>query len=294
MVEKVWVVGCEGLVGKEVMKFLEVHAIEHFGTTHVQADVTDIKLLRSVSASIKPTLIINCSAYVNVDLAEGEGREIAYHVNVVGVVNLAHVAKEKKAKLIHIGTDYVFNGANDKDYVEADQACPINRYGMTKLEGEQRMFEVYPQSICVRTASLYGRGKRGLVSTIIEGLETLEEVKAVIDQTSTPTYIPHLVQALWAVRNQSGIFHFVNKGYASRFDLVEEVKNYAEVLGRPMKCQRLIGVRSEELKRAALRPIRSVLSTHKIERYLSEPICCWKGALRQYLRELGWVSQEIF
>ncbi len=289
MSEKVWVVAKLGLVGIEMMKFLKSKNVAHVGSSRSEADITDKESIRSFFNKHHPTHIINCSANVNVDLAEDQEKDLAYDVNVKGVVNLAELAKEYEVKLIHIGTDYVFDGEKETDYEESDPISPINQYGITKLEGEQKMLEMYPEAVCVRTASLFGAAKPGLVSGIIRMLETKDEAKGIIDQTSSPTYVPHLVQAIWAIRNEKGIFHFVNKGTASRFELVEEVKNYANEKGRAIKCNRIIGMQSAEFGRAAARPKRSVLSTHKIEEYLPFPIPSWQAALREYLREIGWI-----
>ena len=291
MIEKTWVVAKQGLVGKEICKFLKNKGVSFVSSSHSEADVTDREAIKRFFDQHNPTNIINCSAHVNVDLAEKEQRDLAYNINVTGIVNLAQLAKENGVKLVHIGTDYVFDGNSEFDYKENDSVNPINHYGTTKLEGEQEMLEIYPQAVCVRTASVYGSGKSGLVSGMIRALETQEEVRGVIDQISSPTYSAHLVEAIWDVRDQSGIFHFVNKGYASRLDLVEELKNYAEAKGKIIKCQRIIGLPSSDFGRVAKRPVRSVLSTQKIEAFYKKPIPSWKAALREYLREIGWVVE---
>ncbi len=286
MTEKVWVVAKDGLVGSEMMKYLDEREVDHVGSTRQEADVTHPDSLKAYFEKHSPNLIINCSANVNVDAAEGVERDLAYDVNVTGPANLAKLAKERATRLLHISTDYVFDGDNDTDYVETDAVNPVNHYGITKLEGEQKLLEIYPEALSLRTASIFGAGKPGLVTGIIKMLESQEEAKGIVDQISTPTYSKHIVRALWDVRNEKGIFHFVNKGFASRFDLVEEVKNLANKLGHPIKCERIKGMPSVEFGRAAVRPKRSVLSTEKIERILKWPIRTWQEALREYLAEI--------
>ncbi len=293
MKEAVWVVGCAGLVGKEMVKFVQEKGISCIGSTSEQVDVTDIESIRSFCKKHRPTHIINCSAHVHVDQAEKEERELAFAVNVTGVENLAEIAKEQGVHLIHIGTDYVFDGEKDSQYSETDEVNPINIYGLTKLQGEQRMLEIYPSAVCVRTASLYGKEKPGLVTYMIKALETQDEVLAIVDQVSTPTYVTCLVRAIWDIRNEKGIFHFVNKGHASRLDLARELMKHAETAGKKIKCTRLIGVKDRDSGRAAKRPHRSVLSTKKIEPYLSQPILSWQAALSQYLKEIGWDKRGI-
>lgn len=290
MNKNIWVVASQGLVGIDMIKFLEKKGIKHISSTRHEADVTKPEALAQFFDKHNPTHIINCSANVNVDLAEDQERQLAYDVNVTGTANLAQLAKEKGVKLVHISTDYVFDGEKETDYVETDPVNPINHYGVTKLEGEQKLLEIYPEAVSIRTASVYGSGKQGLVAGIIKMLETKEEAKGITDQTSTPTYSPHLVKALWDLRDQKGIFHFVNKGFASRFDLVKEIKDLADQHGIPIKCQRLLGLESIEFGRAAVRPRRSVLSTAKIEKILSWPIPTWKEALQEYLKEIGFIT----
>ncbi len=285
MRENIWIVGCQGLVGREMVKFLQKKGISCIGSTKDEADVTDLPALKQFFKQHQATHIINCSANVHVDLAEKQERSLAFNVNVTGVENLAHLAKEQGVRLVHIGTDYVFDGKKKSDYSENDPVGPVNYYGETKLLGEQRMLSIYPNAVCVRTASLYGKERPGLVSHILNDLETKEEVMAIENQISTPTYVPHLVKALWDVRNERGIFHFVNGGHASRLDLAKEVMAIAKASGRKIKCKRLIGVKDEDSGRIARRPHRSVLATSKIEPYLSEPIVSWQGALREYLTQ---------
>ena len=292
MNEKAWVIAKNGLVGKDMVKYLEQNGILCTSTTRSEVDVTNIESIREYCKKQKPTHIINCSANVNVDLAEKEEKHLAYLVNVKGVENLAWVAKEENIRLIHISTDYVFDGTKKSDYTEEDQVNPINIYGLTKAEGEKNMLKIYPEALSIRTASVFGAGKDGLITGVIKMLENEEEAKAIIDQTSTPTYSKHIARALWDLRNQKGIFHFVNKGLASRFDLVEELMHLAKYYGKSIKCLRVRGVKSKEFGRAAKRPVRSVLDTQKAEKLFLWKIPTWQEALREYLVEIQWIKKE--
>lgn len=288
---KAWVVGKSGLVGTDMVKYLEMQKVPFVSSGSSEVDITDIESIRGYCERHKPSHIINCSAYVLVDKAEDEGREKAYGVNVKGVANLATVAKEKGIRLIHISTDFVFDGENKRDYKEADPVHPAQYYGLTKAEGEQKMLEIYPEGVVVRTATIFGTGKEGHVSGVIQMLENQEEVSGIADQTSTPTYSWHIVRALWDLRDQKGIFHFVNKGFASRFELVEEVKQLAEQHGVPIKCQRVKGITSASLKRPARRPKRTVLSTEKVRGVLTWEIPTWQQALVEYLVQIKWLKK---
>lgn len=280
---KFWVVAKNGLVGMEMCQCLERRKESFVASSHKEADVLSKEALEAFYQAHRPTHIINCSANVNVDKAENEEKKLAYDVNVTGTLHLAELAKRHKIRLIHISTDYVFDGESDREYLETDPVHPINAYGKTKCEGEMRMLLLYPEAVSVRTASLYGLPKEGLVSGIIHALKTQEIVKHISDQVSSPTNTYDLAEALYDVRNESGIFHFVNKGHTSRLGLVEEIKRILEERGVSLKCRKLVGVTRAESQRPAVRPRRVVLSTKKIEPLLSHPIRSWQEAVGGYI-----------
>lgn len=282
---KFWVVAKQGLAGIDMCKCLERNGVVFVGSSHSEADVLQPSALEAFYQKHQPTHIINCSANVNVDKAEKEEKELAYAINVTGVVNLAKLAKQKHTRLVHISTDYVFDGEKEGEYEETDPVNPINEYGRTKCEGEMKLLELYPTAVSVRTASLYGAGKEGLVSGIVKALQTQDEVRHISDQTSSPTNTYDLARALFDIRDQSGIFHFTNKGSVSRVGLVQEIKCLLEEKGVFVKCNRIVGTTRVLSNRPAMRPRRTVLSTKKIEPLLTHPIRTWQEALKGYLAE---------
>jgi len=279
------VVAKEGLLGQEMCHFFEAKGISFVGSTHQEADILSRDALTSFFDQEEPTHIVNCAAYVNVDEAEGKGKELAYALNGRGAKNLTLLAKEKGARLIHIGTDYVFDGKKEEDYTETDLTNPINVYGKSKLEGEIEVLR-YSKGLSLRTASIYGPWKKGLISGILEGLKTKEEMGHIVDQISAPTYTKDIAEAVFAIRDQAGIFHFANKGYISRYGLLMHLWKLAKELGREVICQKIRPVTQKEANRPAIRPERSVLATHKIEPFLSHPIRTWEEALREYVETL--------
>jgi len=280
---KAWVVAKNGLVGIDMCRALELKGVDYVASSHNQADVCDLAALEHFYQAHHPDTIFNCSANVNVDDAEGKEKDLAYQVNVRGVANLAHLAKKYDLRLIHVGTDYVFDGEMDRDYAETDPVHPINVYGQTKLEGEQKMLEIYPKAVCVRTSLLYGTGKEGHVTSIIRSLRKNEVMHGIMDQTSTPTYTRDLAEALYDVRDQSGIFHFANGGCATRFEFVLEIKSILESKMVSLKNREITPMTRAEIDRPAKRPGRTVLSTEKIKPFLSKPIRPWQEALRDYI-----------
>ncbi len=282
---KFWVVAKDGLLGRELCHYFAENKIRYAGSSHFDADIMDIEALRKFCKAHTPTHIINCAAYVNVDEAEGLGKRLAFDLNVTGTKNLVTVSREFDARLLHIGTDYVFDGNKIDDYFETDQTNPINEYGRTKLLGEIEVLK-YDKGLCLRTASIYGSGKPGIISGILDMLKSREEGRHISDQISSPTYTKDIAEALFAIKDEKGVFHFTNSGFVSRYELVLYIWQLAKELGIEMKCKKVTPVTQKESKRAAIRPVRSVLSHKKIEPYLKKPICTWEEALREYIQTL--------
>ncbi len=282
---KFWVVGKEGLLGSEMCQFFRERKILFVGSLHSEADILDEKALARFYGEHKPTHIVNCAAYVNVDEAEGKGKELAYALNVVGPKNLTSLAKKEGVRLLHIGTDYVFDGEKKSDYVETDETNPINEYGRTKLLGEIEVVK-YEKGLCLRTASIYGKGKAGIVSGMLDQIKSKEVVQHISDQISTPTYTKDIAEALFQVKDERGIFHFTNEGSVSRYGLLLHIWHLAKELKIEIKCKEARAVLQKECHRPAKRPVRSVLSNKKIEKFLEKPIRKWEEALREYVKEL--------
>jgi len=274
----VWVVGKDGLVGQSMMKAL----FDAVGSSRSQADVTNIKALEEFYKEYKPTHIINCSAVVHVDRSENDLASLARKINVDGVQNLAKIAKKNRVKLIHISTDYVFDGEKKDAYTEQDSTKAINVYGQTKLIGEEKLFSTYPAAVLVRTASLFGYGKPGLIDSMVRLLQKNETCSFVTDQVSTPTFVEDLTQAIVCLLDQEGIFHFVNRGFCSRYELLTFVKELMEKYHVPCKCTHVQTKLQSDLPRVAIRPHRSVLSTKKIEQILPFAIRPWQDAVEEY------------
>ena len=283
-----WIVGKMGLVGSEMCKRLLREGLDFISTSKEEANVLDLTQLRSWAKRTKPQYIVNCAALMRVDDAEKRQKQKAYELNRDAVENLATVAKEQRCRLIHISTDYVFSGEQKTPYAEEDPTSPINHYGKSKCAGEERLFSIYPDAVCVRTASLYGGTKMGLVSGMYRALRFQKSSRAVMDQTSSPTYTKDLVDALFEVRDQTGIFHFVNGGSASRLDLLKELFRLAQHYEAPISCRKIVGITQSMSQRAATRPAHTVLDTTKIAPHLTRPIRPWKEALLEYFREYIW------
>lgn len=282
---KFWVVGKDGLLGREMCDYFAKNGIFFVGSSHGEADILDEKALLTFYQRHKPTHIVNCAAYVNVDEAEGKGKKQAYLINVEGPKNLTKLAEKEGIRMLHIGTDYVFDGEKKSDYTETDETNPINEYGRTKLLGEKEVIG-YEKGLCLRTASIYGEKKRGIISGMVDLIKSKELVQHISDQISTPTYTKDIAEALFQIRDESGIFHFTNEGSVSRYELLVYVWHLAKELGIDVECREVKAVLQKDCNRPARRPIRSVLSNRKIAKFLQKPIRKWEEALREYMKEI--------
>ena len=243
-------------------------------------DIRDYYLVKAALSSFMPDVVINCVAYTAVDDCEDHEEE-ARLVNETGVKNLALAAKEIGAVLVHISTDYVFDGNGTSPYTEDEEVNPVNAYGRTKALGERAVFENMEKYFIIRTAWLYGEGKN-FVKTMISLSEKNKTLRVVSDQIGSPTsanelarFIVYLIQT-----DKYGIWHGVCDGSTSWYEFTKEImkltgKEEVEVL--PIK--------SEEYRTKAKRPYFSVLSNKKMHNETDFKIKSWEEALKEYLQK---------
>ena len=209
------------------------------------------------------THIINCAAYTNVDRAE-EDKLLCASINVNAVKNLAAAADQNGAKIIHISTDYVFDGKSYKPYNESDKVNPISQYGTTKRQGETSLLALAPNSIIIRTAWLYSPYGKNFVKTMLELGATRKELRVVCDQIGTPTYARDLADAIYAILSSqqwvSGIYHFTDEGACSWYDFTKSIMRIAG-----LKDCKVCPIPSEDYPTAAARPYYSVLNRSRIK-----------------------------
>lgn len=243
-------------------------------------DIRDYYLVKAALSSFMPDVVINCVAYTAVDDCE-DYEEEAGLVNETGVKNLALAAKEIGAVLVHISTDYVFDGNGTSPYTEDEEVNPVNAYGRTKALGERAVFENMEKYFIIRTAWLYGEGKN-FVKTMISLSEKNKTLRVVSDQIGSPTsanelarFIVYLIQT-----DKYGIWHGVCDGSTSWYEFTKKImkltgKEEVEVL--PIK--------SEEYRTKAKRPYFSVLSNKKMHNETDFKIKSWEEALKEYLQK---------
>lgn len=274
---KVWVTGSQGQVGHVLLDLLQKKGIDSFGTTHAEVDISREDQVRSRMRGV--THIINTAAFARVDPAEIE-REKAFQANAIGPETLALAAKDAGSRLIHISTDYVFDGTLGRPYLEDDEPNPVNWYGHTKLEGEIRTQRAYPEACIVRTSWVFGGyGTQHYVYSVLKMLKEKKELSFVADQIGRPTYAHDLADALISLMDRSGIYHYSNRGAISKYDLTCAIRDWAKRKNLPILCESIVPVSSTEFVLPAPRPLCTPLDTAKIELIL--PIRTWEDTLAE-------------
>ncbi len=241
-------------------------------------DITKEQSVMSFIMGQKPDVIMNCAAYTKVDLCETNEEEAA-RINGDGPRYLARAAKQVDAKLIHISTDYVFDGKAKEPYIETAPTNPVSAYGRTKLLGEQAVMEEWDKVFIVRTAWLYGDGKN-FVKTMLALAENHKELTVVCDQHGTPTSAFELAKMIWYLANteQYGIYHGTCEGSTTWYEFAKEI---FKVFGKEVQVH---PVTSKEYNAAANRPLYSVLENHKLNTETNYRMKEWKQALSDYKR----------
>jgi dTDP-4-dehydrorhamnose reductase len=267
---KILVTGKTGQLGQSIYALISSSNQKH-NFVFVGRDELDLSQKKSINSFFKIhdfDVVINCAAYTKVDNAENESK-ISNQINNIGVSELASIAKKQGFKLIHISTDYVFDGKASKSYKENDEPNPINVYGQTKLDGERAIQKILPyDSIIIRTSGLYSVFGENFVKKIINLSKTNAEVKVVNDQFISPTYAPHLAAAIITILNNkkfyiqnqtTQIYHFCSNESISWYKFANTVVNTGKIKIKIKPCK------SIEFETLANRPKYSVLNLDKIQ-----------------------------
>jgi dTDP-4-dehydrorhamnose reductase len=287
---KILVTGVTGQVGQELQQTL-VPLGEIVSLSRQQLDLTQPELIRETIEQIKPDIIINSGAYTAVDKAETES-ELATAINGNAPKILAEAARAIDAKIIHISTDYVFNGQNYRPYTELDSTDPVGIYGRSKLLGEIGVRENCDRHIILRTAWVYGcRGHGNFVKTMLRLGTEKPELRVVADQIGSPTWAYDIAMVIaQLVRDIDkdlswGTYHYTSSGVASWYDFAIAIFTEAKQLGFPLAIQKVIPITTAEYPTPAQRPLYSVLSKAKIAELIGNTPPHWRESLRQMLAE---------
>jgi len=274
------------MLGNEVERLLKTGGMD-FAATDIGVDITNKVSVSNLTKKLAPEWIINCAAYTAVEKAESE-YESALELNAHGPENLALAARDNGATLIHISTDYVFDGTKTSAYLEDDPVNPKSSYGKSKEAGERLVRAVLPRHFILRTAWLYGKNGGNFVDTMLKLFREKSEVRVVNDQFGSPTYAPDLAETIVKiVRNGSdkfGTYHFANEGRISWFDFACEIYRLARALGLVKRDVKIVPITTREYPTKVPRPMNTYLSKEKIRMDLGIEIRDWKIALDEFMK----------
>lgn len=288
--KKILVTGCNGQLGRAIRKEYAASDVEFINTDVVEGegvvslDITDIDAVLKLVRAEKPDVIINCAAHTNVDKCE-EQWDLAYKINAIGPRNLSIAATEADAKMIHVSTDYVFEGNGTRPYTEFDAPNPVSAYGKTKLEGENFVKEFAKKHFILRTAWLYGDGKN-FVKTMLALAENHDELNVVCDQVGTPTSAVELAKMIHYLEGTEnyGTFHATCEGDTNWADFAEAIFKRA---GKNVKVNHVTSKQYKEMNPAsANRPAYSILEDYMIKLTSDFVMADWQDALDVYMKEL--------
>ena len=286
MNKKILVTGSNGQLGNELRKTsAQYPGFEIIFTDLPELDITDQYATDDFFKNQKPDFLINCAAYTAVDKAESEP-EKADQINAKATALLAAGAARYNFKLVHISTDYVFNGQHYKPYTEDDATSPQSAYGRSKLAGEEAIRQSGAHSLILRTSWLYSAYGHNFVKTILRLAKERSEIKVVFDQVGTPTWAADLARCILSMIDKPqpercSIYHYSNEGVCSWYDFAQTI-----IKTEGLNC-RVLPVRSKEFPTPAPRPAFSVLDKSKIKKDFSVQIPWWQESLRKCLKRVN-------
>ena len=274
---KVLVWGAQGMLGKDLVPTL---ASKHqvFPRDIEDGDITDLNWVQKEIAALGPEVVINAAAYTNVDGCESN-KELAFSVNAEGPKNIAFGCAASKARMIHLSTDYVFDGTSLRPYREEDTPHPLNVYGSSKLLGEQYIQKTLRDHLIIRTEWLFGHHGKNFVETILQKAGRREDLKVVNDQRGSPTFTKDLSWAISCLleKGARGILHVTNSGCCTWYELARRILQEKRIHDIS-----LTSLSSAKLARPAQRPANSVLDCQKLEQLLGQEMRPWEEALHEY------------
>jgi len=282
----VLVTGSNGQLGSEIIELSSEFENNYFFTDRVRLDISDEDAVKNYIAENSIDVIINCAAYTAVDKAEDD-KDNADAINHLAVKYLAQISQDNNIKLIHVSTDYVFDGKNYKPYTEDDTVNPNSVYGATKLAGEKAMQDINPNnSIIIRTSWVYSSYGANFVKTMLRLGKEKDQLGVIFDQVGTPTYARDLaktiLELLPKINNEEvEIYNYSNEGVLSWYDFAKEIMRMAR-----LECK-VNPIETKEYPTPASRPHFSLLNKSKIKNQFKIEIPYWKDSLDECLKTMG-------
>ena len=284
---KIVIIGSGGRLGAALTREYR-DKFDVVGFNHAQLDLANFEQVREKVTALDFDVLINCAAFTNVDLCETQ-RDQAFQINAEAPRVLAEICRDKKAKLIHFSTDYVFDGEKCEPYTEDDVAKPISFYGESKREGEKLVLQTQDRHLIVRVSWVFGPDRPSFIDGVIKRARENEHVEAIADKFSTPTNTLDIVEMLprfFDLHVDGSILHFANAGECSWQEYAQFSLDCCRSLGIPLKAKTVGALKLSDMKNwIARRPVFSVLSTMKYIAMTGTSPRTWRGAVADYVRE---------
>jgi dTDP-4-dehydrorhamnose reductase len=290
---KVLVIGREGQLARSLVEAADTPGVQAVSVGRPDVDLVDEKSVAAIVAGERPDVVVNAASYTAVDKAEAEP-EIARAVNALGAEYVARACAANSIPLIHISTDYVFDGMKDDAYREDDRTGPINAYGDSKLEGERRVAEACEQHLILRTAWVHSPWGANFVKTMLRLAADRPSISVVDDQRGSPTYAPHLARIVLAVAARVaadraatdwGIYHAVGGGETTWFGFAREIFRLAAEHGLP--AADVVAIATSAFPTSARRPANSRLNCDKLRRLFGLELPDWRVGARDCVARLS-------
>jgi dTDP-4-dehydrorhamnose reductase len=283
--KKILVFGASGQLGHCLKKVADTQQLSDiFFPGEDEANILDEIGLNTLFAKYQPQFCINCAAYTAVDKAE-EDMHTARKVNADGAANLAKLCKANGITLVHVSTDFVFEGNTPYPLIEADAVNPINVYGLTKLEGEHAIADILPEHYILRTSWLYSEYGNNFVKTMLRLGAERDVLKVIADQVGTPTYAIDLAECILAIiaadNKQYGIYHYSNEGVTSWYDFAQSIFDISNTQVK------VYPIRTAEYPTPAIRPTYSVMDKAKVKSTFNIEIPYWRHSLETCIKRLS-------
>lgn len=282
---KVVILGSSGRLGVALAREYR-EKVDVVGFSHAQLDLANRDQIHEKLLPLEIDLLINCAVMANVDLCESKRNE-AFAVNAEAPKLLAEICRDKKAKLIHFSTDYVFDGEKRQPYVETDAAKPISVYGESKRAGEENVLAVQDRHLIVRVSWVFGPDRPSFIDAMIKRAREEEQIGAIADKFSTPTYtrdIAEMLPQFFDVDVAGGILHFSNSGECSWQEYAQHALDCCRASGIPLKAKTVGALKLADMKNwVARRPVYSVLSTAKYSNLTGVEPRSWRDAVSDYI-----------
>lgn len=274
------ITGASGQLAKEFIETFKNKNIDFIAPTEQEFDITNKEKIFKIISQYKPDIILNCAAYNNVEQAEVDST-CAYLINHKALQNLVEISKENNIKLVHFGTDYVFDGTKNNFYTEQDITNPLNEYGKSKLAGEQEALK-YSNSLVLRLSWVIGNGNQNFLYKLSQWTQKTNKLNISCDEISIPTFTFDIVKyTLLAIdKNLTGLYHLTNSKKCSRYELAKE---YINLMGYNVE---LTPVPMSTFASKVKRPLQTPLSNKKLSNELNIEIPSWKTSLEVFCTKI--------